>query len=210
MTDIHPVHYPLPIGFGMRGGPHRYTEIHTALSGAEHRSTPNEHSRRRYDVGAGIKSSDDLATLINFFEARRGQLYGFLFRDPLDHKSCAPSATPSGDDQIIGQGDGARTRFALRKTYADDHGAWTRRISYARPDSVLVHIDGQAAEFFHDESAGEIVFDVAPGQGAQIAAGFVFDVPVRFDAPGLELAIETFGAGQMGSISLIEVITHEP
>ena len=41
-----------------------------------------------------------------FFEARRGKLHGFRFRDPFDFKSCAPSAVIAPTDQVIGAGDG--------------------------------------------------------------------------------------------------------
>lgn len=209
MTDIHPVLFPLSIGFGARGGPHRHTEIYTAVSGAEQRSTPHAGSRRRFDVGAGVKSADDLHALIAFYEARRGQLYGFLFRDPMDHKSCAPPQEISGNDQVFGLGDGTRTAFPLTKTYGDVHSQWKRRIYYPREETLIVHVDGGPQDYDIDFGSGVIRFVDPPNLGAQITAGFEFDIPVRFDAPALELAIEAFGAGQPGAIPLIEVIRHD-
>ena len=35
------------------------------------------HSRRRYDAGLGVRSLDDLAEVLAFFEARHGRLTGF-------------------------------------------------------------------------------------------------------------------------------------
>ncbi|MES2861535.1 MAG: DUF2460 domain-containing protein, partial [Pseudomonadota bacterium] len=36
-------------------------------------------------------------------------------------------------------------------------------------------------------------------------AGFLFDTPVRFDADRLEVTLESFGAGRMAAVPLIEV-----
>ena len=48
---------------------------------------------------------NDAAMLVAFFEARRGRLYGFRFKDWADYKSCLPSAAPTATDQMIGTGD---------------------------------------------------------------------------------------------------------
>lgn len=45
----------------------------------------------------------------------------------------------------------------------------------------------------------------APALGAVVTAGFVFDVPVRFDADRIEVTLESFGAGRMVAMPLIEV-----
>ena len=48
--------------------------------------------------------------LIAFFEARRGQLYGFRWKDWADYKSAAPSAPVAYTDQVIATGDGDARR----------------------------------------------------------------------------------------------------
>ncbi|PSJ20061.1 TIGR02217 family protein, partial [Halomonas sp. ND22Bw] len=73
----------------------------------------------RYLIGANLRSLDDMAELTAFFEARRGRLYGFRFKDFADFTSCAPGGTPAPDDQALGVGDGARTAFDLTKAYGD-------------------------------------------------------------------------------------------
>ena len=57
------------------------TEIVTLANGFEERNTPWAHSRRRYDAGVGLRSLDDVEALIAFFEARRGQMFGFRWKD---------------------------------------------------------------------------------------------------------------------------------
>jgi uncharacterized protein (TIGR02217 family) len=44
-----------------------------------------------------------------------------------------------------------------------------------------------------------------PGVGAAVTAGFLFDVPVRFDTDYLEVDLSAFAAGAIPSIPLIEI-----
>ena len=46
---------------------------------------------------------------------------------------------------------------------------------------------------------------VPPAPGAAVTAGFVFDTPVRFDADRIEVTLESFGAGRMVAMPLIEI-----
>ncbi|WP_240623182.1 DUF2460 domain-containing protein [Brevundimonas lutea] len=50
-----------------------------------------------------------------------------------------------------------------------------------------------------------MVFETPPEAGAAITAGFLFDTPVRFDSDRIEVTLETFGAGRMAAMPLIEV-----
>ena len=117
--SFHDVSLPLRLAFGSTGGVERRTEVVTLASGHERRSTPWAHGRRRWLIGGGVRSLEDASALIEFFEARRGRLFGFRFRDFADFQSCAPGRTPASGDQNLGEGDGARTVFSLRKTYGD-------------------------------------------------------------------------------------------
>ena len=113
--SFHDVRFPPRLSFGALGGPERLTDIVQISNGYEERSTPWQHSRRRYDAGLGMQSLDDLHETIAFFEARSGQLHAFRWKDWTDYKSCQPSQTPAFDDQRIGTGDGQTTVFALQK-----------------------------------------------------------------------------------------------
>lgn len=203
MSIFHDVLFPLSVGFGARGGPERLTEIVELASGHEERNSPWAHSRRRWDAGPGVRSLDDLSVLTAFFEARRGQLHAFRFRDPADHASGMPSATISAGDQLLGLGDGLRTRFDLIKRYGDGENAYLRPIRLPVAGSVVVAVDGAAADFQLDGATVELE-EPAP-DGASVTAGFRFDVPVRFDTPRLEIAIDAFKAGLAPSVPLIEV-----
>ena len=196
------VRLPARLAFGSTGGVERRTEIATLASGFERRSTPWALGRRRYLIGANLRSLDDRAELTAFFEARRGRLYGFRFKDFADFKSCAPGGTIAATDQALGMGDGARTAFDLTKTYGDV----VRPIAKPVTGSVRVALDGvETTAFSLDATTGRVTLAVAPGPGVATTAGFAFDTPVRFDTDRIETTLESFDAGRMAAVPLIEV-----
>lgn len=209
MTAFHDVRFPARIAFGASGGPERRTEIVTLGSGREERNSPWAHSRRRWDAGGGIATLDALAEATAFFEARRGPLHGFRFRDPLDHKSCLPSTDIAATDQSLGEGDGTRTQFQLVKRYESGGEEWVRSILKPVTGTVRVALDGaeleEGADFTVDTATGVVTFAAAPALGAAVSAGFAFDTPVRFDSERLEVSVEAFQAGRPVSIPLVEI-----
>ena len=94
---FHEVRFPDNISRGARGGPERRTQIVEMASGDEERNGSWADSRRRYDASYGIRKADDLAAVIAFFEARRGRLYGFRWKDWADYKSGLPSQAITAD-----------------------------------------------------------------------------------------------------------------
>jgi len=211
MTGFHEVQFPLDIALKSAGGPQRRTEIVTFGSGREQRNARWAHSRRRYDAGYGVKTLIELQRVVAFFEERRGQLYGFRWRDRLDHSSAAPGAALSPLDQVLGVGDGARTTFALLKTYGELHAPYARPIAKPVAGSVRVTVGGEEVEngtaFTCDSATGVVNFlpGHAPADGAAVRAGFLFDVPVRFDTDYLEVDLSAFAAGAIPKIPLIEI-----
>lgn len=205
--NFHDVRFPASISFGSMGGIERRTEIVELVSGHEERNAPWAHARRRYDAGLGVRSLDDLSAVLAFFEARRGRLYGFRWKDWLDHKSCAPSAVPSALDQELGEAGEAATRWRLVKRYGDAEASYARPIVKPVAGSVRVAVDGVelADGFGIDPASGELVLAAAPPVGASVTAGFEFDVPVRFDTDVLEVNMAAFEAGEIPSIPIIEV-----
>jgi len=207
--SFHEIRFPGAISFGSAGGIERRTEVVSLVNGFEHRNSPWEQSRRRYDAGLGVRSLDDLAEVLAFFEARRGRLHGFRWKDWLDHKSCLPSGTPSAIDQTIGSGDGSATTFELSKTYAPGANAFQRSVTKPVDGTVLVAIDGAAlsvgTDFTVDVVTGVVTLAVAPSAGAVVTSGFEFDVPARFDTDVIEVNAAAFEAGAVPSIPVIEV-----
>lgn len=207
--NFHDVRFPASISFGSMGGIERRTEIVELVSGHEERNSPWAHSRRRYDAGLGVRSLDDLAAVLAFFEARHGRLYGFRWKDWLDHKSCAPSGTPSPLDQELGVVEDGALRWPLIKRYGDGAARYARPIAKPVKDSVRVALDGveleQGTGFSVDTEAGVVELAAPPLIGAVVTAGFEFDVAVRFDTDVLEVNLAAFEAGEIPSIPIMEV-----
>lgn len=206
---FHDIRFPANLSFGSVGGPERRTEIVAMTNGHEERRTPWAHSRRRYDAGMGLRSMDDVARLIAFFEARAGQLHGFRWKDWADFKSSQPSADISYLDQVIGRGDGVQKQFALRKAYQSGPAQYWRPIEKPVVGSVRAGLGDvelfQTLDFAVDDATGVITFDVAPQDGAIVSAGFEFDVPVRFDTDRIAVSVASFQAGDMPQVPIIEV-----
>ncbi len=200
------VRFPTAIARGRSGGPERRTDVVLTASGREHRNSRWADSRRKYNVGYGIKSLADIEQVIAFFEERRGRLHAFRFKDHADFKSCSAMATPSPNDQVIGSGTGTKTAFQLLKTYGIGARKYAREITAPVASTVRVAINGvTTTSFTVDDTTGLVTFTTAPAAAASITAGFEFDVPVRFDTDELAINLAHFEAGEIPEISLIEV-----
>jgi uncharacterized protein (TIGR02217 family) len=205
---FHEIRFPTAVAFHSTGGPERKTEIVALGSGFEERNGVWASSRRRYDVGSGVKTLDDLAAVIAFFEARMGRLYAFRFKDFADFKSCAPGSVVAPADQAIATGDGTTKSFQLVKTYTSGPSSWTRTVRKPVANTVRVALGGveQTSGWSVDTATGLVTFASAPANGAAIAAGFEFDVPVRFDTDSLAVNLADFQAGEVPSLPLVEVL----
>ena len=144
--NFHEVRFPAALSVGSSGGPERRTEIVTLKNGFEERNSPWAHSRRRYDAGLGVRSLDDLAEVIAFFEARQRA----ALRVPLE-----------GLDRLqvlraVGGAVRRRTRrsapatgrvkaFGLSKTYRSGPQSYVRPIAKPVEGTVRVAVVGRGA-----------------------------------------------------------------
>lgn len=197
------VDFPIEIGAEASVAPGFSTNVITSASGNEYRNVNWQQARLRFDAGPGVRSQEDMETLIAFFRARRGAAVGFRFRDPFDHSSNGMTGEATALDQPIGTGDGIETRFLLAKDYG---GGEQRRITRPAAGSVRVAVDGaEQSTGWSLEPFGTILFDEPPAAGSVVTAGFEFDVPVRFAEDRLDVNRSTFLAGEAPSVSLVEV-----
>lgn len=207
--SFHEVRFPTSLSFGSLGGPERRTDVVTLANGYEERNTPWAHSRRRYDAGLGMRSLEDLETLIAFFEARRGQLHGFRWKDWADYKSASAGSEIGFQDQDIAVGGGTETSFPLIKTYRSGSHSYVRPISKPVQGSARIGVAGTemqvGVDYALDETTGLIDFVSPPAPGVSITAGFEFDVPVRFDTDRIQTSLASFQAGEVPSVPVVEV-----
>jgi len=86
------------------------TTIIPTGSGAEQRIGNWLDARVTFNASMGVRSKQDIITLVQFFRARKGRLRGFLVKDLLDH---------SADGDPLGVGDGVNKVFQLQRVYTD-------------------------------------------------------------------------------------------
>ncbi|MEE9589694.1 MAG: DUF2460 domain-containing protein [Hyphomicrobiaceae bacterium] len=208
---FHEVRFPTDISRGATGGPERRTDVVVLGSGHEERNSRWADSRRFFNAGYGVRSVDDLQTIVQFFEERRGRLYGFRWKDHADFKSGLPLAATAPTDQSIGTGDGSTSVFQLTKTYGGALAPYSRDVTKPVAGTVKIAVDGaiqnEGSDYMVDTSTGLVTFFVGsvPFVGAVVSAGFEFDVPVRFDSDRLEINLRSFEHGAIPSIPIVEV-----
>ncbi len=186
------VMFPLALGREAEVTPTFSTGVTTSAGGRETRRAGWAEARTRYDVGPGVRSEADVATLLAFYRARLGAARGFRLRDPFDWRARG---------ETIGTGDGVTRRFALVRRY----DAATRRITRPVAGSVSVTVGGVATAAFTLSPGGIVTLDAAPAPGVVVAASFDFDVPVRFAEDHLSVTRATYLAGAAPSVPLVEV-----
>jgi uncharacterized protein (TIGR02217 family) len=204
------VRLPTAISRGATGGPERRTDVVTTASGREERNSRWAHSRRRYNIGFGVRTLQQLQEVIAFFEGRRGKLHAFRFKDHTDFKSCAANAVPQRSDQVLGTGTGAQAAFQLVKHYGAPSRDYVRNITAPVAGTVVVAVNGVASvNFTLNATTGVVTFTAGniPPNGATVTAGYEFDVPVRFDTDEITVNLSHFEAGEIPEIPLLEVVS---
>lgn len=204
MNPFDNVLYPFALGRSASVAPEFSTSIAVTASGHERRNSLWADARLHFDVGPGIRSEPELSELIAFFRARRGPARGFRIMDPFDNSSNGMTSAPTMLDQLIGVGDGLVADFQLIKSYGGAEPQ-VRPITRPRPETVMVSIGGVASTAWTLGERGMLRLLAAPPAGAEVRAGFRFDVPVRFAEDRLDVSAVNFAAGEAPSVPLIEI-----
>lgn len=194
--------FPLDIGMQASTEPCYSNSVFTAESGFESRNIAWEQARLRFDVGPGLRSMEALHGLLHFYRSMRGSGLAFRFRDHADSSSAGMTGEPSPMDMVLGEGDGTTQVFPLVKRYGQGE---TRRITRPVPSSVKVAVDGVVSSDWVLGDLGIVEFDKPPAAGKIVTAGFLFDVPVRFEQDQLKVRGQSCLAGEISSVPLIEV-----
>lgn len=156
-------------------------------------------------MSLGLRDLDDVHSVQEFWEARRGRLRGFRFKDWSDFKSTAPTQTVAPGDQTMQQLD--VLEYQLVKVYSAASNPWTRTITKPVAGTVRVADDtgelSEGTDWTLDYATGVVTLAATP-TGVP-TAGFEFDVPVRFQDEDLEINVALFDVGSVPAINLIEV-----
>ncbi|MEL7218946.1 MAG: DUF2460 domain-containing protein [Pseudomonadota bacterium] len=205
MEAFDDIIYPFALGRSASVAPEFSTSISVTSSGHERRNSLWSDAKVHFDVGPGIRSEHELCELIGFFRARRGAARGFRISDPTDHSSNGMTGTPSMLDQLIGKGDGITAEFQLTKSYGTGTEPQVRPITRPRAETLLVSVGGLLSTDWLLGNRGKLIFNDAPPVDAEVRAGFLFDVPVRFAEDRVDISGVNFEAGEAPSIPLIEL-----
>jgi uncharacterized protein (TIGR02217 family) len=205
--DFDDVTFPGKISLNSVAGPEFSTDVTETAGGYEKRNQNWSGARLRFNVATGIRTPGDYETVLNFFYGRAGRARGFRFQDWSDHKSCALAAVPAHSDQVLGYGDGANQFFQLRKAYTSGPVTYLRKITRPVAGTVKVGLGGveQASGFTVNHANGLISFAAPPAPGVVVSAGFVFDVPARFDIDRLEPIHLFEGAVGQPELPIVEI-----
>lgn len=210
---FHDVEFPRDISYGSSGGIVHNTSVIELPSGREQRVSRTSTPRAVFDVAYAIKRPETLVVVRDFHRARQGRAHSFRYWDPLDYSTAAGqtpfndnTVNPGHSDSIIGTGDAATTTFQLVKHYTS--GVTTRTRSIKRPISGTVRVSLAGVEQLSGWSVstdtGIVTFTSPPGNGVVVAAGFKFNVPVRFEDDELNISLDDFAEGSCPPIRLVE------
>jgi uncharacterized protein (TIGR02217 family) len=143
--------FPHNISFNSVGATTFEADIITVDSGRSQRTKRWDQPLMMYDIAYGVRTKEQLDSLISFFRYVSGPVYGFLFDDVSDNISNVVTRVEgrgndpaSPYDQVLGTGDDVITQFQLIKRYPSPSGlGWaTRPIYKPKANTVRVAIDG--------------------------------------------------------------------
>jgi uncharacterized protein (TIGR02217 family) len=189
------VRLPEEVERGATGGPRFQTSITVLATGREQRNVDWATQRGLWEIGYGIQTKDDFQAVLAFFYARQGKARGFRFKDWSDFEATSTA---------LGTGTGLQTDFQLIKPYTS-LVTYNRRITRPVTGTIAVTTNGSPIATWTLQPLGVIRFNTAPAAGVAIAASFQFDVPVRFDTDEFRLNLETFDAGAVEQLSVVEL-----
>lgn len=186
-------------GYPWTSAPRFSTTIVGVANGSEHRNRNWLHPLRKFQAPEAINCHENVEDLLNFWMITGGPHLAFPIRDPMDFASrrleylnTEPSVYAT--DQPLGVGDGQQRTFQLQKVYTFGEDSYTRPIHLPVLNKVLIGMNAHAPSapdpvlpggpYLVDVErvGGTVTFDHAPLPGIVLTAGFLFDVPVRFES----------------------------
>ena len=205
-ASFHEVQFPPSISLGATGGPGFHTTVLTLADGSEKRNIDWAKDRGVWDVAHGLKSQDDLNILLAFFRVRRGQAYGFRFKDWTDFNLMNDGEMPP----LLFTTDGHTATFQLTKTYSDPGGVYVRDIFKPVAGTMELLNNGlpmSGPDFDVDFTTGIVTLSsaIAATTGHLITGNCEFDVPVRFTTDSMVVSITDIDNFAWGQIPLMEV-----
>lgn len=202
MIGFHEVRFPEDVSWGSQGGPVFKTQVFTSHRGHEKRNIDWSQPMMEFNVAYGIKQDSHILSVMNFFNARQGRLFGFRYKNWADYRA-------SGE---VARGDGDNRRLPLYKKYSTPSGEFMcRRLWKIVRGSVRGVVVGgtpsvEGAGFHIDYDSGEIILNSNLADGDVVTVeNLEFDEPVRFDEDSLDNVIDAYNNNSLSKLSLVGI-----
>jgi uncharacterized protein (TIGR02217 family) len=135
---LDPILYPLSVDTFVSTVEYQ-TDITPVGSQKEYRIARSDDGLIYFDAVQGIRSLNDLQTILSFFRRRKAQARAFLVRDLLDYQAVFQNDAGTVG---IGTGDGTTSEFQLLKTYSDTYNSEVRNITKAEYGTIKIYVNG--------------------------------------------------------------------
>jgi uncharacterized protein (TIGR02217 family) len=177
---------------------------------------------RKFTGPEAVRCHDTIEDLVEHWHICSGPFLSFPMRDPFDFASVRlqkVNLVPAIGitDQVLGVADGLSRDFQLKKTYTRGGRSYVRNIRLPIVDTVVAGMNAMPIDtadpvlsggpytFEVDRLTGVVTFDPVPTAGIAVTAGFLFDVPVRFEADdSLEAIVKAFQVDGVSDLSFLE------
>lgn len=191
---------PPELSLGCSGGPIWQTQVTVLDSGFEQRNSVWAEDKGEWDLGYANRDPEEADTLFQFFQARRGKLQGFRFRDWRDFQAI---------NEPFGVGDVTTTVFLLRRTYTSGGDTSEKIIPKPVAETVSIFLDDAAqtegTDYTIDDTTGAVTFASPPGADAVLTWTGEYDKPVRFDTDKLTMTWVTGTITTFGHLPVVEI-----
>ncbi|UIS25215.1 protein of unknown function DUF2460 [Erythrobacter phage vB_EliS-L02] len=204
IAQFHEVRFPEDISYGSSGGPGFKTNVFELASGHEQRNIEWSLAKAMYDVSYGIKEREQMEQVLDFFYARRGQAYGFRFKDWMDFQIPRQAIGTMGNDLNTSTLQ-VYKRYEPLTAYAYDRPILkivTGTVSLWRNGTLLSAADTAARL---NLNTGVITNKSNDDDGAAFEIECQFDVPVRFATDEIKIAHDDWELMSWPSIPLSEL-----
>lgn len=208
---------PCVAGYPCISSPRWVTDITQVDSGAEQANQRWSNPLHTFRLPDAVRTQDVVDAVRNHWLVMRGPFHTWPWRDPLDFASVAlvtPNVAPtiSDTDQPLGTGDGVTREFQLVRRYTVGGQIYTRNIELPIVSTVVVGFVPPVSNPSYtlpswtvSRPGGVVTFDSAVEDGTALTAGYLFDVPVRFESDdAFEGVLTTLNLAGYSDLTFIE------
>lgn len=202
--------FPNEIAYWASGGGNWKTTVVETYGGNEYRTQAWSQQRGKWTVADAFRSQNPSSallykSLVAFYNACRGSLYAFRFKDFRDYQDDG-----NGVLGLTGLAVAATTAYQMYKNYSVSPNLYQRMIVKPTVGATKVYNNGVlqilGVDYNIDESTGIVTFTSQPTVGHTLTWTGTFEVPARFDSDAPDMGPTSEGALlDWQSLAIVEV-----